>query len=943
MAYTNAIFHLDYTTTGNGDAVRTTLTNVVFSNSSGTTVLGTKAAHGLVTGAVVTVSGCTQAYANTVWKITRVDNDTFTVDTALWASWTGADVTGDVVPFGGQDWNDPWKTMSLGATAARIAPGDIIKIAQSPVPTVKAAVNIVSSTDASPIAIHAHSHGLATGDQTTIAGHETNIAANGVWTVTVSGVDDFTLDASTGSGAGSGGATGTSTILGIGKGTWTDQPATLPVSISIVTSTNAGGLISIHAHNHGFVTGDCVYIQSHLVALTANGCWIITKLAGTDDFTLDGSVYVTDGAATGTATLVNRAVVKLVTAQTLDICKCQVIWNVANTSTITLDATVYKDGDASHKLVKASPANSTLYSWVATTGSLNLSTWNKLSFWIRNETVITANQWSVCLCSGADGTGVQNTFKISAIPSIGRWLPLTLSAEEGTNLYNGIQSIAIYSGSSAGTTTGIYFNNFIACTTNGLNLQSLISKNTTIQGSASSVGYANEGWYGIKNISVDGKVIFLDVDTNSLANANIILRGMGYSGTTESVSTYIRETIKTSLATSSSTTVQECLDSGIINKNIQYQGGYNVLTGSQTGETFFDGLTGFGRGIYLPARSYNILNYLCVIRYDSGVYFGSSSNNTLTTLTNANNNANSGVYFSFSSNNTLTTLTNANNNSSYGVYFSFSSNNTLTTLTNANNNYNYGVYFSSSSNNTLTTLTNANNNYNYGVYFSSSSNNTLTTLTNANNNSSYGVYFYSSSNNIVKLGNVINNVSAGITSTLGGINYLKNFSITGTEWANPNLNYLDPSIVYIENYNNSGYDKAFTSFATMISKASTLTNGSGKEWQIEVNNVAKTSINPFRHILARVYVAANAIVTTKLWMKKSHGTNIVARLAYMGGQITGLDSDVFSTDLTDTTETEVTLTLNQPTVAGVIEIEIQAYWGGATANVIFDKLTIQQS
>jgi hypothetical protein len=129
----------------------------------------------------------------------------------------------------------------------------------------------------------------------------------------------------------------------------------------------------------------------------------------------------------------------------------------------------------------------------------------------------------------------------------------------------------------------------------------------------------------------------------------------------------------------------------------------------------------------------------------------------------------------------------------------------------------------------------------------------------------------------------------------------------------------------------------------MISKASTLTNGSGKEWQIEVNNVAKTSINPFRHILARVYVAANAIVTTKLWMKKSHGTNIVARLAYMGGQITGLDSDVFSTDLTDTTETEVTLTLNQPTVAGVIEIEIQAYWGGATANVIFDKLTIQQS
>ncbi len=71
--------------------------NVVFSNPSSTTVLGTKTGHGLITGTVIVVSGCTQAYANSIWKITRVDSDTFTVDTALWELWNGVDVTGDVI------------------------------------------------------------------------------------------------------------------------------------------------------------------------------------------------------------------------------------------------------------------------------------------------------------------------------------------------------------------------------------------------------------------------------------------------------------------------------------------------------------------------------------------------------------------------------------------------------------------------------------------------------------------------------------------------------------------------------------------------------------------------------------------------------------------------------------------------------------------------------
>ena len=64
---------------------------------------------------------------------------------------------------------------------------------------------ITSSTDATPIVVTtADDHGLATGDQITIFGHTTNVAANGRWTITKTLAAAFSLDGSVGSGAGAG-------------------------------------------------------------------------------------------------------------------------------------------------------------------------------------------------------------------------------------------------------------------------------------------------------------------------------------------------------------------------------------------------------------------------------------------------------------------------------------------------------------------------------------------------------------------------------------------------------------------------------------------------------------------------------------------------------------------------------------------------------------------
>lgn len=125
---------------------------------------------------------------------------------------------------GGNDANDGttfanrWKTLTNGATAARIAPGDTIRVMASPDPvdtgltaTVRSflaptAQTYTAATNASPIAITKTAHGLTTGDIVGVYGDTVNTAATGLWRVTVVDADHFSLDNSTGNGVGTSGS-----------------------------------------------------------------------------------------------------------------------------------------------------------------------------------------------------------------------------------------------------------------------------------------------------------------------------------------------------------------------------------------------------------------------------------------------------------------------------------------------------------------------------------------------------------------------------------------------------------------------------------------------------------------------------------------------------------------------------------------------------------------
>jgi parallel beta-helix repeat protein len=616
--------------------------------------------------------------------------------------------------------------------------------------------------------------------------------------------------------------------------------------------------------------------------------------------------------------------VTLTTAQNATIELCETAWtgNASGDIVTPATSTTNKQGTYAGLFTLDAAVQTSILQAYKATGTLNLSGYQKLSFWIRNSAAVAVDSWKICLCSDTAGATPVDTFLIPAIPSTAMYLPLTLARVGGGNLGASIQSIALYTDTAAPTaSSNLLLDDFIACTTSGLNLQSLISKNSAEQG-------GTEGWYGIKNI--DGVTVNLDTATNDNATT-----GRGYFGTTETVTTYKRETIKTALAASSSTVVQEVMDSGTTGNNIQFQGGYDTGTSNQTGETFFDGLNGNGYGLQLSSKSYITVNYLNVCRYNRGIFLTGSSNNTFTTVTNANNNTSSGIYLTSSSNNTFTTVTNANNNTSSGISLN-GSNNTFTTVTNANNN-NYGIYLSSSSNNTFTTVTNANNNTSSGISLSSSNNNTFTTVTNVNNNNSYGIYL-TSSNNFIKSLSTTGNTTAGIYNE--GTNYIWNAAIAESSEVSSS-SYSNARIFSHNHDNTAGNHWIFTDGGTINAQATTRHTASGIAWTL-TPAAARISTYLLDLKVAKIACAANALVTVKIWMIKGHATNVAGKLVCRGGQLAGVPSDVTATKADDTSWEELTITFT-PTEAGVIEIEVWGYYVAGASTVTVDDMTISQA
>ena len=135
-------------------------------------------------------------------------------------------------------------------------------------------------------------------------------------------------------------------------------------------------------------------------------------------------------------------------------------------------------------------------------------------------------------------------------------------------------------------------------------------------------------------------------------------------------------------AAGSTTQIQVVSSGGNSTTPLYISGGWDLSTQTQTGQTWFRQKHGtfnnrYGYGLYMTGKSYTNLDKLNFLRYNYGIYYSSSSNNTITSAT-CNSNGYYGIYYGTSSNNVIYSLSTASN-ATAGVY----SNNGLNIIHNA--------------------------------------------------------------------------------------------------------------------------------------------------------------------------------------------------------------------------------------------------------------------
>jgi len=605
--------------------------------------------------------------------------------------------------------------------------------------------------------------------------------------------------------------------------------------------------------------------------------------------------------------------ITLASALTKTVDLAEVAWTAANSATVDLTAasTDAKEGGYCMQITApGSPATATKYAYYDISDD-DFSSYQNLSFWLKNEVALSAGNWKVCLCSDDSGDTIVDEFEIPAVASTGRWLPLTIAKTGGGNLGASIKSVALYSSSVAPTGSKyVRIDCIIACTTGGLSLQSLISKNSSAQG-------GDEGWYGIQKIV--GVDVQLDNDTNCKS-----IEGRGYSGATETVTTYKRETIKTDISGDS-------FNAQYFNTPLnEFLGGYDPVTNLQNGETFFDGLCGRGTGLkYNGGGGYvNACSHLSFSRYEMGVYLNLTGSLSSMIFGNLNNNSLYGIKLTWH-NDTSINVRNAENNGSHGVYLDATFNSRFT-LGEISGNTGTGLYIASSSK---------------GIFFNGHewpTEDLTGRLNQFKNNGVCGVEVSTHAYlNKFYFGETGGNSYASIL--MKGENYFYDFTSDGSIIF---PEYQEGSKIFFNHFGNSHDDnRVYIKGAYSKSQSSVRHTASGLAWQMSITSPDSWLIiedNPFELSVAKIAMKANKEVTANVWVKKSHATDIDAKFVCRGGQIAGVDADVTDTKSDDTDWEQLTLVFT-PTEDGVVEFIVTAWSASTTESVYIDDFSCSQA
>lgn len=694
------------------------------------------------------------------------------------------------------------------------------------------------------------------------------------------------------------------------NGVWTSQA--LQGTKNISSSTNATP-ISITCTSHGYSTGDTVVITGHGTNTNANGTWEIT-VTGADTFTLDGSVGNGVGGA-GTVRLRNNSRVMLDTAVTQNIASTgpgRLAWTAsANCSASFVGGGGVKEHTV-HDVININAAFTTgKAAYWTLPATLDLSGYQQVSFWIEMRTAGTLNptptagQLELRLCSDAVGDTVVDTIPIPAIPTVQRFQAFTV--DKGSALGASIASISLYVNTDLSAWVNVTFalSNIIACkassAADSLTLTSLIGKNT-----------AGETFWGIQ--SINGRRVMLDADTNATPTSTFV---RGYYGTTETVTTWKRETVKIGPR-------PDFNDRQIVRDSCLFSGGWDRTSmTTQNLETWWDGVAGVGSALDFVVGGYT-LEKIAFVRFNQALYI-SNAGGAILDIIAANNNTNTS-----SNTGTLNFFTSSFCKSFKIGHAVANFGNVIGTAGPANFVLEHSI------------VSNASN-----AFFNYSGWARISTL---KKGSGAGLIANNANGLVNAAGRVTNitftdNSGVDVTATGSGrqeILYLRNCKLNSSSQVNVTSGNILVEI-YSQNHDETPNNhRIFLSGAVISSAIDQRKTASGISWRIQpTDSSVRTADFPVILSLAKVACAANALVTIKAWMRRSN-TGLTMRLVCKGDQIAGVVSDVTAsmTAAANTWE-ELTITFT-PTEAGVVEITAEA-WGGTTHSGWVDDMTISQA
>lgn len=586
--------------------------------------------------------------------------------------------------------------------------------------------------------------------------------------------------------------------------------------------------------------------------------------------------------------------VTLASALTLEVDDCDSGWSAANSATVTHNTT-RKEGSNCVNVTKSSYLSGTKYAYKALAGSTDFSNYDSATFWVWCDAAFLAGRWKLCLCSDTLGATIVDTFPIPAMPAANVWAPVKVVKSGGGALGSAIQSVAIWSDTSAPPSSqDLRIDNINACDNDGLSLVSLLSKSSA----AVSDG---EGWYPIQ--SIVGTTILLDNTTATGAAS-----GLGYSGTTETVTTYRRETIKTTMAAVSTDSAVAFNDSGSETSRLIFEGGWNP-GGTQNGETFYDGQNGLGYGLYVNAVNYLDVERFSACRYGSGIRFVNSPRHHLVSL------------------GTIAACTTGLDGSSPANDLAV----TIAAVVNCGNGVDPGYC------NSHVTVTGKCSN-NTGNAFDVEDG-----IIDANEveNNDIGARF-SQRGGLIRGASMRANASGDLslnTATQRGQGIARNCTL-GSSTEIYSSSFIEGWDLRIISHNHDGGDdhqewtdggECYTADTAFAAPAA------DKMWRLEVTSSYRNAFYPLTKRIFPVACRANEEVTVEAVMRKSHATNVEGGIRILGGQIAGVASDLTATLADNTNEQTLELTF-EPTEAGVVWVEAWSAYVADFALVDIDRV-----